>query len=140
MRGRRCLTPEPRVTCWTFPWPNSFTFPWFPSVTRSLSAPLMDSHFLRSVSPRYLSPSSPQATTLRPSRSSSPTHPWPRWCWVTPGSLNTILAWIGVITPCRSGVEPAMPLVLCLLGFLCVILCCRRRWGTCLTCPRSIST
>ncbi len=82
----------------------------------------MDSHFLRSVSPRYPSPSSPQATTLRPSRSSSPTHPWPRWCWVTPGSLNTILGWIGVVTPCRSGVEPAMPLVLCLLGFLCVIL------------------
>ncbi len=62
----------------------------------------MDSHFLRSVSPRYPSPSSPQATTQRPSRSSSPTHPWPRWCWVTPGSLNTILGWIGVVTPCRS--------------------------------------
>ncbi len=99
----------------------------------------MDSHFLRSVSPRYPSPSSPQATTQRPSRSSSPTHPWPRWCWVTPGSHSTILGWIGVGTPCRSGVEPAMPLVLCLLAFLCVILCCRRRWGTCLTCPRSIS-
>ncbi len=105
----------------------------------SVSA-LMDSHFLRSVSPRYPSPSSPQATTQRPSRSSSPTHPWPRWCWVTPGSHSTILGWIGVGTPCRSGVEPAMPLVLCLLVFLCVILCCRRRWGTCLTCPRSIST
>ncbi len=140
MRGRRCLTPEPRVPAGTFPWPNSFTFPWFPSVTRSLSARSMDSHFPRSVSPRYPSPSSPQATTQRPSCSSSPTHPWPRWCWVTPGSLSTILGWIGVVTPCRSGVEPAMPLVLCLLVFLCVILCCRRRWGTCLTCPRSIST
>ncbi len=100
----------------------------------------MDSHFPRSVSPRYPSPSSPQATTQRPSRSSSPTHPWPRWCWVTPGSHSTILGWIGVVTPCWSGVEPVMPLVLCLLVFLCVILCCRRRWGTCLTCPRSIST
>ncbi len=62
----------------------------------------MDSHFPRSVSPLYPSPSSPQATTQRPSRSSSPQattqrpsrssspiHLWPRWCWVTPGSLNT---------------------------------------------------
>ncbi len=58
-------------------------------------------------------------------------HPW---------LTHTILGWIGVVTPCWSGVEPVMPLVLCLLVFLCVILCCRRRWGTCLTCPRSIST
>ncbi len=140
MRGRRYLTPGPRVTFWTCLWLSSFTFPWFPSVTRSLSAPSMDSHFPGSVSPLYPSLSSPQATTQRPSRSSSPIHPWPRWCWVIPGSLNTTLGWTGVVTPCRSGVEPAMPLVLCLLVFLCLVLCCRMRWGACLTCPRSIST
>ncbi len=28
----------------------------------------------------------------------------------------------------------------CLLVFLCLVLCCRMRWGACLTCPRSIST
>ncbi len=77
MRGRRYLTPGPRVTFWTFLWLSSFTFPWFPSVTRSLSAPSMDSHFPGSVSPLYPSLSSPQATTQRPSRSSSPIHPWP---------------------------------------------------------------
>ncbi len=48
--------------------------------------------------------------------------------------------WIGVATPSLSGVKPVMPLVLCLLFFLFLVLCCRVIWGACQTCPRSIST
>ncbi len=96
----------------------------------------MDRLFLASHTWLALSPLLLQEIILRNSHFCSLNSCWFLSFWAIPGLFVTILGWIGPIIPSRRGVICVMLPVLCLLVRLCLVLCCRMRLWTCLTCLR----